>query len=77
MTMYDSRTKLSFEVWQGSQSTFSGKAFNIAIPRSTRLSEAPSFGQTIFEYSPESPSSLAYRAFTKEFAMQFLSDLKI
>ena len=74
MTMYDSRTKLSFEVWQEVNHYFPGKAFNTAIPRTTRLSEAPSFGQTIFEYSPESPGSLAYRAFTKEFATQFLSD---
>jgi len=73
MTMYDSRTRLSFEVWQEVNKYYAGKAFQTAIPRTTRLSEAPSFGQTIFEYSPDSPGSLAYRAFAREFAGKFLS----
>ncbi len=73
MTMYDSRTRLSYEVWQEVNKYYSGKVFRTAIPRNARLSEAPSFGQTVFEYAPESSGSLAYRAFAKEFAERFLA----
>jgi chromosome partitioning protein len=74
MTMYDSRTKLSYEVWQEVNKYYRDKVFKTAIPRNACLSEAPSFGQTIFEYAPESSGSLAYRAFAKEFAGRFLSN---
>ena len=67
MTMYDPRTKLSFEVWQEVNKHYKLKTFRTAIPRNVKLSEAPSFGQTIFEYGPESPGALAYRAFCREF----------
>ena len=50
MTMYDSRTKLSYEVWQEVNKYYRDKVFKSAIPRNACLSEAPSFGQTIFEY---------------------------
>ena len=73
MTMYDSRTRLSYEVWQEVNKYYSGKVFRTAIPRNARLSEAPSFGQTVFEYAPDSSGSLAYRAFAKEFAERFLA----
>ena len=73
MTMYDSRTRLSYEVWQEVNKYYSGKVFRTAIPRNARLSEAPSFGQTVFEYAPESSGSLAYRAFAKEFAERFFA----
>ena len=52
MTMYDNRTKLSYEVWQSTK-TLPGKSFQNSNPRTIRLSEAPSFGKTIFEYAPE------------------------
>ena len=73
MTMYDPRTKLSFEVWQEVNKHYKLKTFRTAIPRNVKLSEAPSFGQTIFEYGPESPGALAYRAFCREFVNRFLS----
>ena len=73
MTMYDGRTRLSYEVWQEVNQFYSDRVFRTAIPRNSRLSEAPSFGQTVFEYAPESSGSLAYRAFAKEFANRFLS----
>ena len=73
MTMYDSRTRLSYEVWQEVNRYYADKAFRTAIPRNARLSEAPSFGQTVFEYAPDSSGSLAYRAFAREFAGRFLS----
>ncbi len=71
MTMYDSRTRLSYEVWKEVNLHYHGKAFRTAIPRNVRLSEAPSFGQTIFEYDPNGLGSLAYRAFAKEFVDRF------
>ena len=73
MTMYDSRTRLSYEIWQDVNQYYQGKVFRTAIPRNARLSEAPSFGQTVFEYAPDSSGSLAYRAFAREFAVRFLS----
>ena len=73
MTMYDTRTRLSLDVWQEANRHYYEEVFKTAIPRAIRLSEAPSFGQTIFEYSPESPGSLAYGAFTREFIKRFLS----
>lgn len=73
MTMYDSRTRLSYEVWQEVNQYYQGKVFRTAIPRNSRLSEAPSFGQTVFEYAPESSGSLAYRSFAREFAARFLT----
>ena len=54
MTMYDNRTRLSYEVWQEVSSHYPHKVFRTAIPRTIRLSEAPSFGKTIFEYDPGS-----------------------
>ena len=57
MTMYDNRTRLSYEVWQEVSSHYPKKVFNTAIPRTIRLSEAPSFGKTILEYDPRSMSS--------------------
>ena len=72
LTMYDPRTKLSFEVWQEVNKHYPQKAFRTAIPRNVKLSEAPSFGQTIFEYGPQSPGALAYQAFSREFAGRLL-----
>jgi len=72
MTMYDPRTKLSFEVWQEVNRYYPNRVFNTAIPRNVKMSEAPSFGQTIFEYASESPGALAYRSFSREFIKKFL-----
>jgi chromosome partitioning protein len=47
------------------------KIFNSVIPRTVRLSEAPSFGKPIFAYDPNGPGSLAYRALAKEVIERF------
>jgi chromosome partitioning protein len=73
MTMYDNRTRLSYEVWQEVSTHYPEKVFRTAIPRSIRLSEAPSFGKTIFEYDPKSVGAQAYFAFTKEVVNRFLT----
>jgi chromosome partitioning protein len=66
MTMYDSRTNLSRQVVEEVRRHFPGKVFRTIIPRNVRLSEAPSYGQPISLYSPDSPGALAYRVLTKE-----------
>ena len=72
MTMYDNRTKLSYEVWQEVLKHYPAKVFKTAIPRTIRLSEAPSFGKTIFEYAPESLGAKAYLSFAREVVRRFI-----
>lgn len=74
MTMFDVRTNLSRQVVAEVQKHFPEKIFKAIIPRSIRLGEAPSYGQTIYEYDPMSASASAYTALSKEVAKRF--DLK-
>ena len=67
LTMYDSRTNLGQQVAQEVQRYFPNEVFQTIIPRNIRLSEAPSYGQTILSYAPQSTGALAYEAFAKEF----------
>lgn len=66
MTMYDARTNLSRQVVEEVRRHFPGKIFQTIIPRSVRLSEAPSYGEPISIYAPRSPGALAYEALTQE-----------
>ena len=66
MTMYDSRTNLSAQVVQEVRKHFPGVVFNTLVPRSVRLSEAPSYGLSILEYDPNSRGALAYAALAQE-----------
>ncbi|MDY0087734.1 MAG: AAA family ATPase [Coriobacteriia bacterium] len=66
MTMYDVRTKLSQQVVDEVRDFFEEKVFDVLIPRSVRLSEAPSFGQPVTLYDPNGKGALAYRALAKE-----------
>ncbi len=72
MTMYDNRTKLSYEVWQEATKHYQEKVFRTVIPRTIRLSECPSFGKTIFEYDFNGPGSIAYGSFAREVKSQLL-----
>jgi chromosome partitioning protein len=67
LTMYDARTNLSQQVVQEVQSYFPNEIFQTIIPRNVRLSEAPSHGQTILSYAPNSAGALAYEALAQEF----------
>ncbi len=67
MTMYDVRTKISQQVVDEVRKYFPGKVFSTIIPRNVRLSEAPSYGETILSYAPKSRGALAYEALAKEF----------
>ena len=66
MTMYD-RTRISREVVDDVRRQFPRTTFKAIIPRSVRLSEAPSFGEPILSYAPESSGAMAYAAFGEEF----------
>lgn len=66
MTMYDSRTNLSRQVVEEVRRHFPNKVFKTIIPRNVRLSEAPSFGQPINFYAPQSPGAIAYKLLTAE-----------
>ncbi len=67
MTMYDQRTNLSRQVVDQVREHFPDQVYNTIIPRSVRLGEAPSFGQTIHEYAAASSGAAAYRDLAKEF----------
>jgi len=66
MTMYDSRTKLANQVVEEVQDFFGEKVFETLIPRTVRLSEAPSFGQPVIIYDPAGKGATAYRSLAKE-----------
>ncbi len=61
MTMFDARTNLAADVQH-----FPRETFDAVIPRSVRLSEAPSYGQPILSYAPGSPGAAAYLALAHE-----------
>ncbi len=66
LTMYDARTNLSREVADEVRQHFPGQVFQVVIPRSVRLAEAPSHGLPISHYDPASPGAQAYRALAAE-----------
>ena len=73
MTMYDGRTNLAMQVVEEVKKYFPEQIFNTVVPRSVRLSEAPSYGQSIFEYDPASRGAVAYKALTKEVEQRALA----
>jgi chromosome partitioning protein len=66
MTMYDGRTKLSQQVVEEVRDFFGDKVFSTLIPRTVRLSEAPSFGQPVTLYDSSGKGSESYRQLAKE-----------
>jgi len=66
MTMYDGRTKLSQQVVEQVREFFEGDVFDTLIPRTVRISEAPSFGQPVTLYDPRGKGAEAYRELAKE-----------
>ena len=66
LTMYDARTKLADQVATEVREHFGAKVCRIVIPRTVRLSEAPSFGQPITAFDPASRGAIAYRELAKE-----------
>ncbi len=66
MTMFDSRTRLASQVVAEVKDFFGPKVFETLIPRTVRLSEAPSFGQPVNMYDPSGKGAEAYRSLAKE-----------
>lgn len=67
MTMYDSRTNLGRQVVEEVRQHFPHTVFRAIIPRNVKLSEAPSYGEPILSYAPDSPGGQAYAALCQEF----------
>ena len=67
LTMYDGRTNLSVEVAAEARKYFDNKVYQAVIPRSVRLSEAPSHGLPIIEYDPRSKGAEQYMLLAQEF----------
>lgn len=68
LTMYDGRTNLANQVAQDVRDHFPNQVLEAVIPRSVRISEAPSYGQTVISYDTNSPGSLSYLEAAAEIA---------
>ncbi len=68
LTMYDSRTNLANQVVDEVREHFPTETLRSVIPRSVRISEAPSYGQSVITYDANSPGSLSYREAASEIA---------
>ena len=68
LTMFDSRTRLSNDVAANVRSHFPNELIDIPIPRAVRVSEAPSYNQTVMKYDPLSPGAIAYMQVAREIA---------
>src|SRR5437773_7601478 len=73
MTMFDARTDLSQQVVADVRKHFGERVYETVIPRSVRLSEAPSFGKSILEYASTGAAAQAYRALAREFIQRHAS----
>jgi chromosome partitioning protein len=67
MTMFDGRTNLSEQVVNEVRQHFGERVYNTVIPRTVRLSEAPSFGKSILEYDSSGVGAASYRSLAREF----------
>lgn len=66
LTMFDGRTNLSPQVAEEVKKYFGSKVFRTVIPRTVKLSEAPSFGEPILTYAPKSKGAEAYKKLSRE-----------
>jgi chromosome partitioning protein len=70
LTMYDGRTRLASQVADDVRSHFGEVVLETIIPRSVRVSEAPSYGQSVITYDPASTGAIAYMEAARELAMR-------
>ncbi|WP_243761103.1 ParA family protein [Streptomyces sp. YIM 98790] len=70
LTMYDGRTRLASQVAEEVRSHFGQEVLRTNIPRSVRISEAPSYGQTVLTYDPNSSGALSYLEAAREIALR-------
>jgi chromosome partitioning protein len=66
LTMFDSRTRLASDVADNVKKHFPRELIDIPIPRAVRVSEAPSYGQTVMTYDAASPGAIAYLSVARE-----------
>lgn len=67
LTMFDSRNRLSHQIETEVRKHFEDKVFQTIVPRNIRLSEAPGFGKSIFQYDPRSQGARSYYDLSAEF----------
>ncbi|NUQ98515.1 MAG: ParA family protein [Streptomyces sp.] len=72
LTMYDGRTRLASQVAEEVRTHFGKEVLRTSIPRSVRISEAPSYGQTVLTYDPGSSGALSYLEAAREMALRGL-----
>jgi chromosome partitioning protein len=77
LTMFDARNNLSHQVVAEIKLHFGDKVFSSIIPRNVRLSEAPSHGQTIFQYDPKSIGAKKYRELAEELDQRVYGQPKV
>jgi chromosome partitioning protein len=70
LTMYDGRTRLAADVAEDVRAHFGASVLRTVIPRSVRVSEAPSRGQSVITYDPGSSGAIAYTEAARELALQ-------
>ncbi|RFA11007.1 chromosome partitioning protein [Subtercola boreus] len=68
LTMYDGRTRLATQVAEDVRNHFPSETLTAIIPRTVRISEAPSYGQTVISYDPQSTGALSYLEAASEIA---------
>jgi chromosome partitioning protein len=68
VTMYDGRTRLASGVAEEVREHFGDQVLKTTVPRSVRVSEAPSYGQTVMTYDPGSTGALCYLEAAREIA---------
>ena len=68
LTMFDGRTRLANDVAASVRQHYPKELIDIPIPRAVRVSEAPSYGQTVMTYDPLSTGATAYMAIAREIA---------
>ena len=71
LTMYDGRTYLAKQVSEEVRQYFGDKVYHTVVPRSVRLSEAPSYGQAIIDFDPKSIGAQVYTELAQEVLKQY------
>jgi chromosome partitioning protein len=75
--MFDNRTRLASDVAESVRKHFPDQLVNTPIPRAVRVSEAPSYGQTVMTYDASSPGAVAYMSVAREISNRGSSQIII
>lgn len=76
LTMFDNRTNLASEVAREIRTHFPTQTLDVEIPRSVRIAEAPSYGQSVITYQPKSSGAIAYQKAAEEIAHRAVTEEK-